>query len=87
MAISACRLGMRGDGDHLHVGVLDQSAPVAVAFRHIGRAGEVDGASLVAAGQRDHLAAGVGTECGQLDGASIIAADDAYADHSESPVI
>ncbi len=67
----------RGDGDRLHVLVLDQRAPVAVAFGNAFGAGKLGGAASVAAGERDHLAARIGAERGQLDGASVIAADDA----------
>ena len=67
----------RGDGDRLHVLVLDQRAPIAIGFGHARGAGQLGGAAGVAAGERHHLAARIGAERGQLDGASVIAADDA----------
>ena len=70
-----------GDGDRLHVRVLDQRAPVAVGFRHAGGVGKLGGARCVAAGERNHLAARIGAERRQLHGASVIAADYSQTDH------
>ena len=47
----------RGDGDCLHVLILDQCAPIAIRFGHAGGAGKLSCARRVAAGERNHLAA------------------------------
>ena len=65
----------RGDGDSLHVVILDQRTPVPIGFWHIGGAGELGRPRRVATGECDHLAALVGAERGQLDGAPVIGAD------------
>ncbi len=74
----------RCDGDRLHVGVLDQSAPVAISLRNIVGACKLGGPRGVAAGECNHLAAGIGSERRQLHGAPVIAPDYPQSDHARS---
>ncbi len=73
-ATCACKLGNVAMATALHVGVVDQRAPVAISLRHADVTRQFRGARVIAAGQRHHLAARVGAERRQLDIASIIAA-------------
>ena len=68
-------------GSRLHVGVFDQSAPVAVSPRNIVGAGQLGGPRGIAAGKRNHFATRIGTERGQLHGAPVIAPDYPQSDH------
>jgi hypothetical protein len=67
----------RGNGDRLHIGVLDQRAPIAVALEYACFAryrGRVRG---IAAGERHDLAAQIRSEGRQLHGAPVIDAHNA----------
>jgi len=72
----------RGDGDRLHIGIVHQRAPIAIALGDTGGADELPGARRVAAGERNYLATRIGAERRQLDAASVIGADNAETDHA-----